>query len=489
MATAVKQAQSKIRHWRENPAAFVWDVFGVELDEWQKDAVDPLGGPPNPRRRLAMKACTGPGKSATLAWMGWHRLLCFADKGEHPKGAALSGQGRDNLRDNLWAELAKWQQRSELLKRAFTHNQSQIYANDHPETWFLSARSYPKAANSEQIGSALAGLHSRFPFILLDEIGDMPPTMGQKAQQIFTGGVIDGLIAAAGNPTSTTGLLYTIWSQEGDLWTRITITADPDDPKRTPRVDIEHAREMIEKYGKDNPWVMATILGLFPKTGFNSLLSIEEVEASMRRVVKEDAFSYSQKRIGIDVARFGDDRTVLFPRQGLMAYKPVEMRGARTHDITARVIMAKVKWGSELELVDGSGGYGAGVIDGLLQAGHTPQEIHFSGEAIDPRYYNKRAEMWFDMAKWVKRGGCLPKDSNLSQELIAPTYTFKDGKLLLEPKESIKKRLGFSPDKADALCLTFALPDMPAATSPQGMLQNLRGNHQAEYDPMAEERL
>lgn len=489
MSTAIKQAQSKIKHWRENPAAFVWEVFKVELDPWQHDAMAPLGGSPNPRRRLGLKACTGPGKSATLAWMGWHRLLCFADHGEHPKGAALSGEGRDNLRDNLWAELAKWQQRSELLKRAFTHNQSQIYANDHAETWFLSARSYPKTATPEQIGTSLSGLHSRYPFILLDEIGNMPPTVGQKAQQIFTGGVDDGLIAAAGNPTSTNGLLYTIWAHEPELWSKITITADPDDPKRTPRVDIEHAREMIEKYGKDNPWVQATILGLFPKTGFNSLISIEEVEAAMRRAIKEDVYSWSQKRIGVDVARFGDDRTVLFPRQGLMAFKPVEMRGARTDAIAARVILAKSKWGSEMEFVDGSGGFGAGVIDSMITAGHTPMEVNFSGQAMDAKYYNKRAEMWFDMVQWVKRGGALPRVAQLSKELCAPTYTLKDGRLLLEPKEVIKKRLGFSPDIADALALTFALADMPAAASPQGLMQRLQGNHKADYDPMSEDRV
>lgn len=486
MSSAVKEAQSKIRRWRENPAQFVYEVFGVELDAWQLKAMAPLGGSPNPRRRLAMKACTGPGKSATLAWMGWHRLLCFADKGEHPKGAALSGEGRDNLRDNLWAELAKWQQRSELLKRAFTHNQSQIYANDHPETWFLSARSYPKAANAEQIGSALAGLHSRYPFILLDEMGNMPPTVGQKATQIFTGGVTDGLIAGAGNPTSTTGLLYVIWTQEADLWARITITADPDDPERTPRVDPGHAREMINKYGRDNPWVMATILGKFPKTGFNTLLSIEEVEASMRRAIREDAFSWSQKRLGVDVARFGDDRTIIFPRQGLMAFKYVEMRGARTDAIAARVIQARAKWGSEMEFVDGTGGFGAGVIDNLITAGYSPMEVNFSSESLDPQYYNKRAEIWFEMAQWVKRGGALPQDATLSQELIAPTYTLKDGKLLLEPKEAIKKRLGYSPDIADALAMTFAIADMPAATSPQGIMQSLKGSHHYDYDPMAE---
>lgn len=474
-----------IRVWRENPLQFVKDNFGIEPDAWQVDALQLLSGvQANPRRRIAFKACTGPGKSAVLAWAGWHRLVCFADKGEHPKGAALSGEGRDNLRDNLWAELAKWQQRSDFLKQCFTWNKEQIYANDHPETWFLSARSYPKDADQDAIGRSLSGLHSKFPFVLLDETGAMPVTVGQKAEQIFTGGTKDGAIIQAGNPTTTTGLLYFSCTNAKD-WQVITITADPDDPKRTPRVDKEHAREQIEKYGRDNPWVMSTILGLFPPGGLNSLISLEDVEAAMARRA-DDSFRFAQKRLGVDVARFGDDRTVLFPRQGLMSYKPVEMRGARSNEVAARVARAKIKWGSEIELVDGTGGYGSGVIDSLIQAGHSPMEIHFSGKAIDSRYFNKRAEMWFEMAEWIKRGGCLPKDRELLRELVAPTYTFHNGKFRLEEKQQIKERLGFSPDKADALALTFAHPELPARKEIDLYRDKYetRGQVKTEWDPL-----
>jgi phage terminase large subunit len=458
----VTPAQRNIKLWREDPRRFVVDNFKVELDPWQEDALESLASNEfRPRRRLCLKACTGPGKSAFLAWIGWWRLSCFAGRGEHPKGAALSGEGRDNLRDNLWAEMAKWQARSQFLMKAFTWNKEQIYAVDHPETWFLSARSYAKDADSEAIGRSLSGLHSNFPFILLDETGGMPQAVGQKAEQIFTGGVIDGLIAQAGNPTDTTGLLYFVSTTGSKGWIIITITADPDDPKRTPRVDLQHAREQIERYGRDNPWVMSTILGLFPPTGINSLIGPDEVEAAMGRHLRIDQYDFSQKRLGIDVARFGDDRTVIFPRQGLASFKPVEMRGARSNDIAARVAQAKARWGSDLEFVDGSGGYGSGVIDSLIQSGHSPYEISFSGKAIDSRFLNKRAEMWFSMAEWVKRGGALPPMDDLRKELTAVTYTFQSGKFRIEDKELVKKRLGFSPDYADALALTFALPDQP----------------------------
>lgn len=173
-----------------------------------------------------------------------------------------------------------------------------------PETWFLSARSYARDADSAAIGRALSGLHGQFPFVLLDETGDMPEAVGKTAQQIFTGNPTDALIAQAGNPTSTNGLLYATCSAGG--WNVITITADPDDPKRTPRVSVEHAREMIETYGRDNPWVMATILGLFPPSGFASLLGIEDVKAAMDRHYTEQDYDFAARILGIDVAREGD---------------------------------------------------------------------------------------------------------------------------------------------------------------------------------------
>lgn len=484
-------AQSKIREWRHDPELFARDNFGLDIDGWQKEGLSHAGGDFNPRRRIAFKAMTGPGKSAELAILGWHRLACFAEPGEHPKGAALSGEGKDNLSDNLWAELAKFQERSEFLKAAFTLNSEAIYANGHSDTWFLSARSYPKDADVQALGRSLSGLHSRYPFVLLDEIGDMPVTVGQKAEQIFTGQVVDALVAAAGNPTSVDGLLYHIFTTARKLWKLVTIIGDPEDPRAwfyAPRFGpgaAENAREQIRLWGRDNPWVKATILGEFPERGFNALLSLEEVEAAIARHYREEDFSFSQKRIGVDVARFGDDSTVLFPRQGLVAYAPVEMRGARTTEVAARVAAAKQRWGSELELVDGTGGYGAGVIDALIQGGHTPVEVQFSGKPIDQRFFNKRTEIWWEMAEWVRRGGKLPNDPDLPRQLTAPTYSYQGGKIRLEEKDQIKERIGVSPDKADALACTFALPDMPAAQVDGVTVAPISGKLHHEYDPLS----
>jgi hypothetical protein len=137
------------------------------------------------------------------------------------------------------------------------------------------------------------------------------------------------------------------------------------------------------------------------------------------------------------------------------------MRTARTTQIAARAVESIAKWGPGVVLVDDTGHYGHGVIDALVEGNHPAIGIVFSGKPLDKRYRNRRTEMWLEMAKWVRAGGALPNRPELVRELTEPTYTFVDGTFWLEEKDSIKKRLGVSPDIADALALTFSIPDMP----------------------------
>ena len=478
MTQAQRNARSRIREWRLDPVKFVRENFHAEPDPWQLDVLDLMGRPG--RKRIATKACAGPGKTAVLAWAGWHRLACFAAPNEHPKGSAISVTG-DNLRDNLWAELARWQNESPFLLNAFQCNKQRITAKDHPETWFLAAKGWAKSSDTETTGRTLSGQHSRYPFYLIDESGDIPPNMVKSAEQGLTS-CEDGLIVTAGNTTSQTGLLYEVTTRgrsqsdaDGNpLWDVISITADPDDPKRTPRVDIEWARQQIDLYGRENPWVMAYILGLFPPGSIDALLSSDDVERAMNLHPRPETYSWAQKRIGTDVARFGDDRTVLFPRQGIAAMAPRIMRHARDSavsvNIAGAVMAKKMEWavndpylGEEdiLSFFDDTVGWAHGAVDVMRAAGHQVYAIQFNGPANDPRYFNLRAEMWLKMADWIKAGGSLPNIPELVNELCSTTYFFNNGKFQIESKDQIKKRLGRSPDLADALALTFAIPDMP----------------------------
>jgi hypothetical protein len=478
--TAIRDATERIKAWRLEPVRFVVDVFNVEPDEWQREALTYLGGDYNHSRRLCLRACTGPGKSAALAWIGWHRLTCFAAKGEHPKGAALSITA-DNLKDNLWSELAKWQGRSEFLKNAFTWTKEKIYAVDHPETWFLSSRSFAKDANAEAIGRALSGLHSKFPFVLLDETGDMPVAVGRAAIQILTGNPTDAAIIQAGNPTSTNGLLYESCTKAAEQWHLITITADPDDPKRTPRVDRAHAQQMIDTYGRDNPWVMATIMGLFPPTGFNSLLGLDEVEAAMAKTYKPSEIEGAAVILGGDVARQGDDSSAVCRRQGRQAFPIKTYRIPDSMLVADQFILQKQEHKADAFFVDESGGYGAGVIDRMRLLGHDVIGVQFGGRASDNRYFNKRSEMYWLAAAWVKSGGALAPDPQLKEELVATTYVYQKDQFRIVEKEIIKDQIGRSPDKSDSLILTFASP-----VAPKGLARGRsHSNARRDYDPFS----
>jgi hypothetical protein len=477
-------AAKRITVWRNDPVLFVRDNFGVEPDLWQAQALAALARPEI--RRIALKASAGPGKTAVLCWAGLWFMTCFAEKGEHPKGYALSCTW-DNLRDNLWSEFSKWRQRSAFLQHCFELNKDRLFARDHQQTWFLAARGFSKTAGSEEQGRTLSGLHSRFVLYLIDESGDINPSVLRTAEQGLTR-CAWGKILQAGNPTSLEGSLHNACTLLRDQWEIISISGDPDDPQRSPRVDIDWAREQVNTYGRDNPWIKAYILGQFPPSSLNTLIGAYEVESAMSRGIKIGTYEWSQKRIGIDVARFGDDRTILFPRQGLYAQYPHEMRNARSNDIAARIARLRKEWGSEVEFIDDTGGYGSGVVDACLQAGMNPMGINFSAKPSEPKYFNKRSEMWFQLAEWLRRGGVLPNIPSLVRELSAPTYTFQQGKFRLEEKEQIKKRLGFSPDLGDALALTFAFPDEPGqeatregfAFSPfEAKAQQL----QTDYDP------
>lgn len=477
-------AAAKLREWRASPAKFVYEELHATPDRWQEKALQAFADPT--KQRIALKACAGPGKSAVLAWFAWHFLTCQGEKDHHPNGAAVSVT-EDNLKDNLWKELAVWRGRSEFLTSQFEWTKERIFLKAKPATWFISARTWSKKADAETQGRTLSGLHSKYLLYLIDESGDISPAVLRAAEQGMSN-VEWGKIAQAGNPTSHSGILYASVVTQSHIWVVITITGDPDNPDRSTRISKDWAEEQIRLYGRDNPWVVAYILGEFPPSSLNVLLGPEEVQAAMGRHLPEDTYIWSQKRLGIDVARFGDDRSVIFPRQGLAAFTPVVMKHQRTTDIAARVAMAKAKWNSEMEFVDDSGHWGHGVIDNLIAAGHSPVPVFFEDKAIDPRYFNKRAEMWMTLAEWVKRGGSLPNLPELVRELTAPTYTFAQGKFRLEPKDQIKARLGYSPDLGDALALTFAQVDQPTS---HGMpaYYNERGNHaKTEWDPFAEER-
>lgn len=470
-------AAEVLARWKAHPALMVRQLFGATPDPWQEDVLEAF---PH-HEMLAMQACKGPGKTTCECWLGWNFTLTRS----HPKIICTSIT-KDNLTDNLWPEFALWQKKAPILQELFTWRKTRIENKKHPETWFISARTWPKQGNKQQQADSLAGVHRDNCMFILDESGGIPDAVMTSAEAALSTGK-DVKIVQAGNPTHLSGPLYRACHEERHLWYVVEITGDPDDPKRSTRIRLDWARREIKRWGRDHPWVMVNVLGKFPPASMNTLLGEQEVEDAMGRHLKEDQYKFSESRIGIDPARFGDDANIIFPRQGLAAFPFVELRNVRSGVMVQEILRLKQRRKAESLFMDATGGHGAGVEDGLLTAGHAIIPVIFNGRAIDPKYFNKRAEMWIEMSQWIKRGGSLPKDDGLKRELTTPVYWFDPkGKMRLEEKAQIKSRLGFSPNKADGLAVTFGHPD----SFSMGEFSGMHG-HSAEvehdYDPFGEE--
>jgi phage terminase large subunit len=479
MAHAAELAVRNIARWRASPITYVKEVFQATPDVWQGEFLEAV--PLN--QRLALKACKGPGKSCGMAWVVWWFMTCFT----HPKILATSVTG-DNLRDGLWAELAYWRNKSQMTQDLFEWQVERLYAREYPETWFASARTWSKQADKSQQANTLAGIHAKNTLIVLDESGSIPSGVVAAADATLSTHSADGVpevhkIIQAGNPTQTEGPLWDACTRDRALWWVKEITGDPDAPDRSPRVSKEWAQSMIDTWGRDNPWVMVNVFGKFPPAQADKLLGVEAVNTAMRRNYVKEVWEDEPLVFGVDVARQGDDRSVIFGRQGRIAFRPWTFRNLDLMDLSSRVARLIDEHTPDAVFVDESG-IGAGVVDRLIQLGYEIHPVGFGSKANDSkRFVNRRAEMWWNMADWVKAQGALPDLPDLVPELTGPSYWFTGSdKLQLESKDDLKERGLVSPDLADALALTFAVKVVSRRVQPW------REDRPKDWDPYASMR-
>lgn len=484
---ASPKPEEVIAAWRADVGKFAWDNFQFNPDPWQREAFDAWD---RGDIRIALQACKGPGKTAVLAIFIWHFLATRL----HPKIACTSITG-DNLDDCLWPELSKWQQKSPLLMRVFEWTKTRITCRDHPETWWASARTWSRSANADTQGQTLAGLHAESMLFVLDETGGMPEAIMAAAEAALSTGT-ECRIVQAGNPIQSAGPLFIAAHRDRRLWTVIEITGDPDDPRRSSRISMTWAREMINSYGRDNPWVMATVLGKFPSASPLAFIPGNVIEAAVANEAK--AGIYDPLVMGVDVARYGHDKSVIRFRKGRDArtHAPIKLRNLDNIQIASRVAAEARQCQADAIFVDG--GAGSGVIDALrhMKVANV-YEIHFGGAADNipsdtnatPAYANKATEMYGIARDWLPHGA-IDDDPELKIDLGARHYAFKVMKgrehFILEPKDVFIARGFASPDDGDAFVLTFALPIAPNARAGFAGAEAIRGTkNQAitEYDP------
>lgn len=504
MAEAIHMS---IRRWREHPADMVAELFHVERhstwvargspegvahqDAWQEQVLEEF--PHHPRQ--AMMACKGPGKTAVLAWLCWNFLIT---RPPPCKIGATSISG-SNLTSGLWAEMARWRNESLLLQAAFEWTAHRIFAKEEPATWFMDFRTWQQSADENSLGQTLAGLWAPNVMNVIDEAGGVPVPILRTAEVVASQfGVAgkDGHILIAGNTTSTSGSLYEAVMNRSHMWKVYSVTADPDDPLRTSRVDIEYARQQIAEYGRENPWVMINILAKFPLQGINTFVTRQEVTAAQMRNPAPNTYQSSPKTLGVDIARYGDDETVFAVRQGVVFHKLYRMRNVETtFGVSHMLEIGEREKCTSIQL--DMGNTGAAWYDiavNAMNASHV-LPVNFGGKPRDERRFsNMRAEMLWKLADMIKTGGTLPRDPDIVEGLATQTYSYNGkGQIVVESKDQIKARLGRSPDPEDAMMCTFAHPPSLQRITQSGLpaeIAHLVGDQAlhargTDYDPFA----
>ena len=474
-----------VASWTHDPLGFVLGAFewGTgELsefdgpDEWQRGILATIGerlraGEISVQEAIQVAVASGHGigKSALVSWI----ILWAVSTHEDTKGV-VTANTENQLKTKTWAEVAKWY-RLCITRTWFELTATALFSKDpdHEKTWRIDMVPW-----SERNTEAFAGLHNKGKRILLvfDEASAINDLIWEVSEGALTDADTEIIWCCFGNPTQNIGRFRECFGKFKHRW--ITRQIDSRTVAMTNKAQLQ---KWVDDYGEDSDFVRVRVRGVFPSASSNALIGPDDIEAAQSRHYSEHQYSFAARILGVDVARQGADSSMLAPRQGKVAFKMRQLRIPDTMLVANAVAQAMDKFKPDATFVDATGGYGVGVIDALRQVNRTPIEVYFSGKATDPRYFNKRSEMWFEMAKWIKDGGALPSDPELAEELAAATYTFQGDKFRLCDKDDIKDLIGRSPDKADALALTFAFPVAPSLKHIHPSFEQ-RGVT-AEYDP------
>jgi hypothetical protein len=428
--------------------AFPWGEPGTELeehdgpDDWQREQLDRVSAKirrdPEGTIREATASGHGIGKSALVAWI----ILWAMSTRPHLNGT-ITANTTTQLNTKTWRELALWHKRA-INEHWFTVTATKIFHKNHEKTWACSA-----IPNTEHNAEAFAGQHGTHVLIIYDEASGIP----DKIWEVSEGAMTDprAMHFVYGNPTKNTGKFRDIFANDS-RWERNQI--DSRDCKMTNKKEIN---EQIATYGEDSDFCRVRIKGEFPRAGSMQFISSEVCDICMLSEAPYEAFFQVPIVLGVDVARFGEDKTVIAVRQGR---KVLELRRYRDHDtmqVAAQTVSAIREFSPAATFVDGVG-IGAGVVDRLRMLGHDIIEVNAGRKPDDEKtYYNKRAEMGDRLRIAMTEGLDLPNDADLRKALIGIEYGFDDKeRMRLERKQDMKKRGLESPDDFDALAYTYA---------------------------------
>lgn len=481
----------EVKQFYDDPLAYclwAWDwgegeLKGMSLDYWQQQLLFDLGEEITKRNfdgvfpvdalRFSTSSGHGVGKSAVVAM-----LVNFLMSTRPFCKGVVTASTASQLETKTWAEVCKWNRRSKTGHWFDTTNSKtsmKIYNKEHPDSWRCDGITC-KEENSE----SFAGLHAAnsTPFYIFDESAGVP----DKIFEVAEGGLTDGepWLLMFGNMTKTSGGFYT--SQHGMKHRYNVRQIDAREARMPNKSQIE---EWIEDYGMDSNFVRVRVLGLPPKAGDMQFIGADMVIAAQKRAAASQPSD--PLILGVDVAWGGSDDSILYPRKGYdfrtMRYR--RLRTADTTQLVAAIAEFHNEVGFDMIFIDETGG-GIGVFHQCRALGLPVTGINFgAGAPVDGnsevKCANMRSFMYSNLKK-ILPYAAIPDEFEIEQQLTAAEYDQnKQGALILEPKELIRKRIGGSPDIADAMALTVATPVFKSASTGG---RDARGKlHQSDYDP------
>lgn len=431
--------------------AFDWGCGDLEAwdgpDVWQRALLSELGERIRNRQpgeviKIAVKTGKGPGKTAVEAWL----ILWLNSTRPHFAGIATANTG-DQLDTKLWRELSLWWQRS-IVKHWFQWTATRFFQVDHKDTWGMDALKW-----SEHKPDAFGGLHNggRGQAVIIDEGSAVAASIYDVVDSTMTDA--DSFIFVFGNPYQKRGRFYELFTRFAHRWSAITVDCRTAKAPNQSKIAAD-----IEDWGLDSDYIRVNVLGEFPRQDADTLIPLPLIEAARTRTA-EGCERY-RPVWGLDVARYGDDRTALCVRRHRRVEKIESWRGLDTMQTAGRVKLAYDEAAGDdkpSRIVVDVIGVGAGVVDRLRELGLPVRALNVAEmPAVKAKFHRLRDEMYWKGREWFESRAVECANHEIGAELGDVTFGYTSaGQIKLEPKEQIKERLGRSPDVGESLLLSL----------------------------------
>lgn len=437
--------------------------------------------------QIAIRSGHGVGKSALFSWM----IIWAIATMEDTRGR-VTANTKEQLMRVLWGELSKWHQLF-LGKHLFKVTATAIFSSDpnHEKTWRIDA--IPWSAENPE---AFAGLHNlgKRIFIACDEASAIEDVIWEVLDGATTDMNTQIIWMVAGNPTRNAGRFRDCWDKFGSrYWVssgEVGYDTNPAGTWNCYRVDGRDSKfsnkalyqKWAKAWGEESDFYRIRVLGEFPNAATTQLIPIETIRTAALREVQSQY--WEPLILGVDIARFGNNQSVAQFRRGRDArtMPAARWRGLSVVETANRIAGMIAQHDPDAVFVD-EGGVGGGVVDVLRALGHSVIGVNFGVPASTrpegTLVANKRAEMYVLLRDWLRSGGCISSDSDLSDELVSIEYHYnKKQEIQLMSKEDMRNIGKDSPDWGDAIACTFAYP---VSSKARRRMHNQQTQH--EYDP------